>query len=57
MKRAKIININYLMKHSEEIINNTSVLFPEWLYRRSKNSTDEPLLKVKMKLGKKLKIV
>lgn len=44
MKRAVIININYLINHAEEIINNTTVLFPEWLYRRSKNSTDGNIL-------------
>ncbi len=39
MKRAEYINTEYLEKHANEIINDTSVL------------------SVKMKLGKKLKIV
>ncbi|MGN0176648.1 MAG: hypothetical protein ACI389_02300 [Methanobrevibacter sp.] len=32
MKRAILINIPYLLNHSEEIINNTSVLSPRWLF-------------------------
>ena len=32
MKRAKTININYFVDHAEDIINNTSVLVPEWLF-------------------------
>ena len=44
MKRAELINIAYLTNHAEEIINNTDVLFPEWLWRRSKLSTDDDIL-------------
>lgn len=31
MKRAEHINMNYLITHKEDIINNTTVLFPQWL--------------------------
>ena len=44
MKRAQFINIHYLIDHAEDIINNTDVLFPEWLWRLSKESTDGPIL-------------
>ena len=32
MKRAVDVNISYFKKHFEEIINNTQVLLPEWLF-------------------------
>ena len=44
MKRAVLIDRTYLINHSEDIINNTSVLFPEWLWRRSKCSDDGEIL-------------
>ena len=31
MKRAEHINMNYLITHKEDIINNTNVLFPQGL--------------------------
>ncbi|WP_295612115.1 hypothetical protein [uncultured Methanobrevibacter sp.] len=40
MKRAEFINIDYLVDHAEEIINNTDVLFPYWQWLSSKKSTD-----------------
>lgn len=43
MKRADLININYLINHAEEIINNTDVLFPEWLIASIEYSDDENL--------------
>ena len=32
MKRAEYINTEYLEKHANEIINDTSVLSPQWLF-------------------------
>ena len=32
MKRAEDINIPYFLEHSKDIINNTEVLLPEWLF-------------------------
>ena len=40
MKRAEWINTNYLVKHAENIINNTRVLFPEWLVRKTRSYDD-----------------
>ena len=45
MKRAEWINTNYLLNHAEDIINNTDVLFPEWLWSRSQLPDDEEYLK------------
>lgn len=41
MKRAEIININYLVDHAEDIINNTTVLFPQWLWRKTRNPVSD----------------
>lgn len=32
MKRAKFLNLKYLLLHAEDIINNTEVLSPQWLF-------------------------
>ena len=32
MKRAERLNKEYFLKHAQEIINNVSVLLPEWLF-------------------------
>ena len=32
MKRAEFFNPNYLLLHADEIINNTSVLLPQWFF-------------------------
>ena len=32
MKRAKFFNPDYLLLHAEEIINDTSVLLPQWFF-------------------------
>lgn len=40
MKRAEFININYLVDHADDIINNTKVLFPEWLWSKSQLPDD-----------------
>lgn len=32
MKRAEDVNWDYLLLHADEIINNTSVLSPQWLF-------------------------
>ena len=32
MKRAKFFNPDYLLLHADEIINNTSVLLPQWFF-------------------------
>ena len=45
MKRAEFININYLTNHADDIINNTKVLFPEWLWDRSQLPDDGEYLK------------
>lgn len=45
MKRAEGINRVYLTNHAEEIINNTDVLFPEWLWRHAQLPDDGEYLK------------
>ncbi|WP_296807661.1 hypothetical protein [uncultured Methanobrevibacter sp.] len=45
MKRAVLININYLVDHAEDIINNTDVLLPQWLCTRSESYNDGVILK------------
>ena len=32
MKRTKFLNLKYLLLHAEDIINNTEVLAPQWLF-------------------------
>lgn len=32
MKRAEFFNPDYLLLHADEIINNTSVLLPQWFF-------------------------
>ena len=44
MKRAVSIDRTYLINHSEDIINNTSVLFAQWLWGQSKCSDDGEIL-------------
>ncbi len=41
MKRAEFINKNYLLLHSEEIINNTDVLFPYWQWLATRNPVED----------------
>lgn len=41
MKRAKFINIDFLIRHSEEIINNTDVLFPYWQWLATRNPIED----------------
>lgn len=45
MKRAEGINRVYLTNHAEDIINNTDVLFPEWLWSRAQLPDDGEYLK------------
>lgn len=45
MKRAEGIDRVYLTNHAEEIINNTDVLFPEWLWMRAQLPDDGEYLK------------
>lgn len=44
MKRAEWINTDYLLNHAEDIINNTKVLFPEWLVRKTQSFDDGDIL-------------
>ncbi|MBQ6099281.1 MAG: hypothetical protein IJL02_05395 [Methanobrevibacter sp.] len=41
MKRAEVINRNYLVDHAEDIINNTDVIFPYWLWSGSHSETTD----------------
>ena len=41
MKRAEFINIDYLKKHAEEIINNTDVVFPYWQWLATRTPTKD----------------
>ena len=45
MKRAEGIDRVYLTNHAEEIINNTDVVFHEWLWRQAQLPDDGEYLK------------
>lgn len=53
MKRAEGINIDYFLKHSEDIINNTDVLLPEWLFWGWNISDDKKLREFWIRLVEK----
>ena len=45
MKRAEFFNINYLLDHADEVINNTDVLLPEWILWATESYDDGAVLK------------